>query len=110
MVPTLHPGDVLLIRRLAVGRNGHLAGRVVVGRFRDLPATPVVKRAVAASNGGWVLRSDNLFAAGDSSVHGVAEVEAVAMLRWQPGASLPRRIAAAPDTQAPDTQATINGE
>lgn len=105
MVPTLHPGDVALIRRLAVGRNGHLAGRVVVGRFRDLPAAPVVKRAVAESGDGWTLRSDNPFAAGDSDVHGVADVEAVAVLRWQPGLHLPRRIAAAPDTQA-----TINGE
>ncbi len=105
MVPTLHPGDVLLIRRLAVGRTGDLAGRMVVGRFRDLPAARVVKRAVARSDDGWMLRSDNPFAAGDSDVHGVADVEAVVVLRWRPGLHLPGRIAAAPDTQA-----TINGE
>lgn len=96
MVPTLRPGELLLIRRLAAGRNDDLAGRVVVGRFRDLPAAAVVKRAVAASDDGWVLRSDNPFAAGDSSLHGVADIEAVAVLRWRPGLRAPRRIGPAP--------------
>lgn len=122
MVPTLMSGDVLLVRRFApptrVGADFPTAdggagvgavGRVVVGRFRSLPATLVVKRAAGMRGGGWVLRSDNPYAGGDSSVHGVADIEGLVVLRWRlhpgrrPAVGLPRRIATSPaDRLTPD--------
>jgi signal peptidase I len=80
MVPTLHHGDVVLARR--VRRRGRAEpGDVVLARFRAMPDRLVVKRAVRAVDDGWWLASDNTFAGGDSDVHGVADVEAVVVLR-----------------------------
>lgn len=105
MVPTLRPGELLLVRSLGVPgppeagsraaglRTGRVApGQVVTARFRSMPATLVVKRVQSRSNDGWVLRSDNPYAGGDSGQHGLADVEGVAVLSWRPGLRAPRRI------------------
>ena len=77
MVPALYDGD-----RLLVGWRAPVRVRdVVVARFRDRPDLLVVKRAVAPSEGGWLLASDNPFVTGPS---GVADVEARVLLRLWP--------------------------
>jgi phage repressor protein C with HTH and peptisase S24 domain len=86
MVPTLRPGDVLLVRHDVAVRPGDL----VLARYRSLPDRLVVKRAVRAADGGWWLASDNTYAGGDSAAHGVADVQAKVVLRLRPG--LPRRV------------------
>ncbi len=110
MVPTLRPGELLLVRSIGVPRwpragrpaaagspTGRVApGQIVIARFRSMPATLVVKRVHARSEDGWVLRSDNPYAGGDSRVHGLADVEGVAVLRWRPGLRAPRWIGPAP--------------
>jgi phage repressor protein C with HTH and peptisase S24 domain len=78
MVPTLHDRDVVLVWIGAPIRSGD----VVLARFRELPGRPVLKRAVAARDGGWWLASDNEFVDGDSRSHGVAEVSGRVLLRW----------------------------
>lgn len=77
MVPTLRAGDCLLVRRGGLVRPG----AVVVARFRSRPELLVVKRAVRAQDGGWLLTSDNPFSEGPS---GVADVEARALLCYWP--------------------------
>ncbi|WP_375500829.1 helix-turn-helix transcriptional regulator [uncultured Jatrophihabitans sp.] len=80
MVPTLHHGDVVLVRR--AGRRGRVsAGDVVLARFRSMPDRLVVKRVVRQVDDGWWLASDNTFAGGGSELHGVADVEAQVVLR-----------------------------
>jgi SOS-response transcriptional repressor LexA len=80
MVPTLRSGDVVLVRLGAPIRPGD----VVLASFRTLPHRWIVKRAVRVAEGGWLVASDNPFAGGDSSVHGIADVHgrAVVLLRW----------------------------
>jgi SOS-response transcriptional repressor LexA len=84
MVPTVRSGDAVLVRRGGEIRPGD----VVLARFRNLPERMVVKRAVRPAEGGWELASDNPFAGGDSSIHGIADVQgrAVVLLRrgWWP--------------------------
>jgi phage repressor protein C with HTH and peptisase S24 domain len=89
MVPTLYDGDVVLVRHGARVRKGD----VVLARFRSMPDRFVVKRAERPDGDGWMLRSDNEFAGGDSRGHGVADVLGRVVLRW-PGARrrLPRRV------------------
>ena len=70
MVPTLHDGDVVIVRHGAAIRGGD----VVLARFRSLPERLVLKRAVREQEGGWWLASDNEHAGGDSASHGVADV------------------------------------
>jgi phage repressor protein C with HTH and peptisase S24 domain len=89
MVPTVRDGDIALVRRGVSIR----AGDVVLARFRSMPERAVVKRAARAVDGGWWLRSDNRFAPGDSTQHGVADVLGRVVLRWSPGSPRPRRIA-----------------
>ena len=83
MVPALRDGDCVVVRR----RRRVRPGDVVVARFRSRPDLLVVKRAVEASEGGWLLASDNPFAEGPS---GVADVEATVVLRYWPWP--PRRV------------------
>ena len=87
MVPTLRDGDVVLVRHGARIRPCD----VVLARFRALPDLLVIKRAVRPDGDGWWLASDNAAAAGDSAVHGVADVDARAVLRLRRSA-LPRRV------------------
>jgi phage repressor protein C with HTH and peptisase S24 domain len=55
MLPTLRPGDCLLVRYGARVRPGDL----VVARPWTRPDLLVIKRAVAPVAGGWVVASDN---------------------------------------------------
>ena len=86
MTPTLHHGDVLVVRHGARIRPGD----VVLARFRRLPDRLVLKRAVRVEDGGWWLASDNPFAGGDSGAYGVADVLARVVLRVGPGR--PQRV------------------
>ena len=78
MVPTLRPGDLVLVVRGAAVRPGS----VVLARFHSLPDRYVVKRLLSAGPAGAVLGSDNAAAGGDSGVHGPAEVFGRVVLRW----------------------------
>jgi phage repressor protein C with HTH and peptisase S24 domain len=81
MVPTLRDGDALLVRR---GGRAIRPGDVVVAAFRSRPDLLVVKRAVAASAGGWEVRGDNDLVADDSRAYGVADVRGRVLLRYWP--------------------------
>ncbi|MGZ4452901.1 MAG: S24 family peptidase [Nocardioides sp.] len=91
MVPTLRPGDRLLVSY----RRAPVAGDLVVARFVD--GTVAVKRATErretrTGEPGWWLLSDNLDDGVDSRHRGVvpaSEVIAVAIARLWPR---PRRI------------------
>lgn len=80
MVPTLYPGDVLLVWRGARIRPGD----VVLARFADLGDTLVLKRAVRPADGppgtSWIVAGDNAAAGGDSRTHGTAQVLGRAVL------------------------------
>jgi nickel-type superoxide dismutase maturation protease len=78
MVPTLRPGDAVIVRRGDRVRPG----QVVVARFRDRPDLLVVKRAVRRAEGGWYVTGDNPFALGDSAVHGPADVVGRVVFRY----------------------------
>jgi hypothetical protein len=80
MVPTLRDGDLLLVRTRARVVNAD----VVIARFRSMPEREVVKRTVRPGDGGWWLASDNEFAGGDSSVHGIADTNGRAVLILRP--------------------------
>ena len=79
MEPRLRDGDFLVVRR---GAPRVRPGAVVVARFRDHPGLLVVKRAVRPAEGGWELASDNASAPG--ALRGVADVEAVVVVRYWP--------------------------
>ncbi len=81
MVPTLVDGDVVLVRHGARIRPGD----VVLARFASVPERFVIKRAERPVDGGWLVRSDNDAAVGDSRTHGVAEVFGRVVLRWPRG-------------------------
>ena len=95
MVPTLRSGDALLGRRGGRVR----AGDVVIATFADRPGLLVVKRAVRESGGGWHVAGDNPYAAGDSTVHGPAEVVGRVVLRYWPRPRWP--LPAAPRPSPP---------
>lgn len=80
MAPTLSDGDLLLVRWRARVR----VGDVVLGRFRALPHQLVVKRVVRQVDDGWWLLGDNTRLADDSRRYGVADIEAVVLLRYWP--------------------------
>lgn len=86
MVPALRSGDLVIVRHGARVRSGD----IVLARFGSLPDVLVIKRAVRRLDGGWFIASDNAAAAGDSAVHGPAEVLGRVVLRLRRGA-LPRR-------------------
>jgi phage repressor protein C with HTH and peptisase S24 domain len=86
MSPTLRDGDLAIAWH---GRTPRI-GDVVLARYRSMPDRPVVKRLVRASGDGWWLASDNASAGGDSSVHGIADVDATIVLRIRRG--IPRRM------------------
>lgn len=95
MVPTLHDGDVVLVRR----RGPVRAGDVVVAWFASMPDRLVVKRAEYQTADGWWITADNPFVDGDSTVHGPATVVGSVVAVWPAGARwplrwLPRRLPA----------------
>jgi signal peptidase I len=100
MLPTLQPGDCLLVRRGARVRPGD----VVVARFATRSGLLVVKRAVrpadtgpgsgCGTRPGWWVEGDNPAVADDSRRFGPADVVARVVLRWWPPAGwgrLPQR-------------------
>jgi len=80
MLPTLRPGDCLLVGR---GRRVR-PGDVVVARFPVRPDLLVVKRAVRPAGGLWWVEGDNPAVQDDSRRYGPAEVLARAVLRYWP--------------------------
>lgn len=85
MLPTLSPGDALLVRRRRRTRPGDL----VVARFASRPELLVVKRAVREVDAGWALAAwevagDNPAGSDDSRTLGPAEVVAHVVLRYWP--------------------------
>lgn len=90
MLPTLHPGDCLLVRR--AGRV--TAGCIVVARFPARPDLLVVKRAVRSVDELWWLESDNPAVTDDSRRYGPAQVFGRVVLRYWPlpVRRLPRRL------------------
>ena len=80
MLPTLRPGDCLLVRPGARVRPGDL----VVARPWTRPELLVVKRAVAQVAGGWEVASDNPEVAGRGWTGGEADVLARVVLRYWP--------------------------
>ena len=80
MVPTLHSGDALLVRRGARTRPG----KVVVARFRTRPDLLVIKRAVRPQDGGWWIEGDNGLVLDDSRAYGVADVIGQVLIRYYP--------------------------
>ena len=91
MLPLLAEGDFLLVRWGVAAR----AGDVVVAVLRDRPDLQVVKRAVRAVDGGWLLASDN--AGEPGAVGGVGDVQAVVVARyWPPGRVGPVRRGSRP--------------
>jgi nickel-type superoxide dismutase maturation protease len=86
MLPTLRPGDCLLVRRQRAVRPGD----VVVARFAVRPGVLVVKRAVRRADDGWWVEGDNPVVADDSRRYGTAEVVGRVLLRWWPLADVGR--------------------
>ena len=80
MLPTLRAGDCLVVDR----RRAVRAGDLVVARFRARPGLLVVKRAVRPRDGGWELASDNPAVDGHGLTSGLADVQAVVLLRYWP--------------------------
>lgn len=85
MSPTLHHGDVVLVR------FGHepAPGDVVLVRWADRPGQLSVKRADRPAGTGWWVLGDNPFGSTDSRALGPAEVVAVVRARLWPA---PRRL------------------
>lgn len=75
MIPTLAPGDWLVVRRT----SRTAPGKVVVAR---LAGRLVVKRAVRLDPGGWWIEGDNTNASDDSRTYGPA-TEIVGEVRWR---------------------------
>ena len=80
MLPTLSPGDCLLVQPHARVRPG----QVVVARFASRPGLLVVKRAVRPVGDRWWIEGDNAAATDDSRTYGPAEVLGRAWLRYWP--------------------------
>jgi nickel-type superoxide dismutase maturation protease len=55
MLPALHPGDLLLVRRTRRIRPG----QIVLARHPGRPEMLIVKRAARREQDGWWLESDN---------------------------------------------------
>jgi phage repressor protein C with HTH and peptisase S24 domain len=85
MLPTLAPGDCLLVRRTTRVRPGD----VVVARFGGLPDVLVVKRAVRRTPDGWWLEGDSPGVTDDSRRYGPATVLGKVVLRYLPA---PRKL------------------
>ena len=77
MSPTLHDGDVVLVRFDAPVRSGD----VVLVTWPNRPGQLSVKRAVRPDGGGWWVLGDNPFGSTDSRTLGPADTPAV--VRWR---------------------------
>ncbi len=77
MLPTLTPGDWLLVRRNVPPQPGQI---VVVRR----PDRLVVKRIVRATDDGWWVEGDNAGASDDSRTFGaVLAADVLGEVRWR---------------------------
>lgn len=77
MLPTLAPGEWLLVRRGVRPRPGAV---VVVRR----PDRVVVKRVVRAEGDGWWVEGDNAAVSDDSRLYGaVRDADVVGEVRWR---------------------------
>jgi nickel-type superoxide dismutase maturation protease len=91
MLPTLSPGDCLVVRRGAGGGRRTRPGDVVVARFPTRPDLLVVKRAVRPVGDLWWVEGDNPAVGDDSRRYGPAQVLDRVLLRYWP--LPPRRVA-----------------
>jgi nickel-type superoxide dismutase maturation protease len=66
MLPSLYPGDWLVVRWGVRTRPGD----VVVARRPDRPSLLIVKRAIHQTSHGWLLEGDNPSASDDSRLFG----------------------------------------
>lgn len=66
MLPALHPGDYVVVRRRARLRAGH----VVVARHPGRPTLLTIKRLVRREGEGWWIEGDNPDASDDSRTFG----------------------------------------
>ncbi|MFI2185873.1 nickel-type superoxide dismutase maturation protease [Streptomyces sioyaensis] len=78
MVPTLQPGDQLVVQYGAAVRPG----AVVVLRHPFRQDLLIVKRAVQRRDGGWWVQGDNPFVENDSREFGVVPDELVIARAW----------------------------
>ncbi|MEV7471494.1 nickel-type superoxide dismutase maturation protease [Streptomyces kronopolitis] len=78
MVPTLRPGDQLVVQYGAAVRPG----AVVVLRHPFRQDLLIVKRAVRRLDGGWWVQGDNPFVENDSREFGVVPDELVIARAW----------------------------
>lgn len=77
MIPTLAPGERVVVRRTSRPRPGSV---VVVRR----PERYVVKRAIRHTGQGWWVEGDNAAASDDSRVFGpVPDADVVGEVRWR---------------------------
>ncbi|MFH8348130.1 nickel-type superoxide dismutase maturation protease [Streptomyces sp. NPDC018045] len=94
MVPTLRPGDQLVVQYGAVVRPGD----VVVLRHPFRQDLLIVKRAVERRDGGWWVQGDNPFVENDSREFGVVPDELVvarARVRVRPPRGVQRSLSGA---------------
>lgn len=89
MLPTLSPGDCLLVRRVSAARAVR-SGDVVIATFASRPGLLVVKRAVRRHADGWWVQGDNPAVQDDSRRYGPALVVGRVVLRWWPLRSITR--------------------
>ncbi|MGD3105689.1 nickel-type superoxide dismutase maturation protease [Streptomyces sp. YGL11-2] len=78
MVPTLRPGDQLVVRYGAAVRPGD----VIVLRHPFRQDLLIVKRAVERRDGGWWVRGDNPYVENDSREFGAVPDELVVARAW----------------------------
>ncbi|WP_037772921.1 nickel-type superoxide dismutase maturation protease [Streptomyces sclerotialus] len=78
MVPTLHPGDQLVVKYGAAVRPGD----VIVLKHPFRQDLLIVKRAVERRTGGWWVQGDNPYVANDSREFGTVPDELVVARAW----------------------------
>jgi hypothetical protein len=97
MLPTLHPGDHLLVRWGAPVREGRLVVVRLAPREPGAPGVLSVKRAWRREAAGWWVERDNAVEGVDSWLVGTipdADVLGVVLARyWPPDRRLVRRLA-----------------
>ncbi len=86
MVPTLQPGDLLVVASTRRIRTGDL----VMARRPDRPTLLLVKRVLAREPAGWWMEGDNPTASDDSRLFGLVPdhcvVGRVVLRYWPPAA------------------------